>query len=84
MACFSHPQPEIARNPAVVPVHLAVAFPPVVELAGRDVEPPDEPSGTDPNDKSVRPDFRLKGSRAVLEELLLPAVEDRGLSPCLC
>src|SRR5712692_9145992 len=27
-------QPEIAGNPAVVLVHLAVAFPPVVELAG--------------------------------------------------
>jgi len=27
----------------------------------------------------VGPLFRLKGSRAVLEELLLPAVEDRGL-----
>ena len=27
----------------------------------------------------VGPRFRLKGSRAVLEELLLPAVEDRGL-----
>lgn len=27
----------------------------------------------------VGPRFQLKGSRAVLEELLLPAVEDRGL-----
>ena len=40
-------QPEIAGNPAVVLVHLAVAFPPVVELAGGDVEPPDEPPGAD-------------------------------------
>src|SRR5205807_10046694 len=40
-------QPEIAGNPAVVLVHLAVAFPPVVELAGSDVEPPDEPPGAD-------------------------------------
>src|SRR5438270_5887246 len=40
-------QPEIAGNPAVVLVHLTVAFPPVVELAGSDVEPPDEPPGTD-------------------------------------
>src|SRR6266571_1677377 len=40
-------QPEIAGNPAVVLVHLAVAFPPVVELAGSDIEPPDEPPGAD-------------------------------------
>jgi hypothetical protein len=36
-------QPEIAGNPAVVLVHFAVAFPPVVELAGSDVEPQNEP-----------------------------------------
>jgi hypothetical protein len=29
-------------------VHLAVAFPPVVEVAGGDVEPPNEAAGTDP------------------------------------
>jgi hypothetical protein len=40
-------QPEIGGNPAVVLVHLAVAFPPVVELAGCDIEPPDEPPGAD-------------------------------------
>ena len=40
-------QPEIAGNPAVVLVHLAVAFPPVVELAGSDVEPHDKPPGAD-------------------------------------
>src|SRR5215475_14251102 len=40
-------QPEVAGNPAVVLVHLPVAFPPVVELAGGDVEPPDEPPGAD-------------------------------------
>src|SRR5216683_5961818 len=40
-------QPEIAGNPAVVLVHLAVAVPPVVELAGCDVEPPNEPPGAD-------------------------------------
>src|SRR5712692_6204429 len=40
-------QPEIAGNPAVVLVHLAVAFPPVVELAGCDIEPPNEPPGAD-------------------------------------
>src|SRR6478672_6003510 len=40
-------QPEIAGNPAVVLVHPAVAFPPIVELAGGDVEPLDEPSGAD-------------------------------------
>jgi hypothetical protein len=38
-------QPEIAGNPTVVLVHFAVAFPPVVELAGSDVEPTDEPPG---------------------------------------
>src|SRR5262249_46885715 len=40
-------QPEIPGNPAVVLVHLAVAFPPVVELAGGDVEPHNEPPGAD-------------------------------------
>jgi hypothetical protein len=40
-------QPEVAGNPAVVLVHLTVAFPPVVELASGDVEPPNEPPGTD-------------------------------------
>src|SRR6266702_3911499 len=40
-------QPEIAGNPAVVLVHFSVAFPPVVELAGGDVEPHDKPPGAD-------------------------------------
>src|SRR5213076_84442 len=40
-------QPEIAGNPAIVLVHLAEAFPPVVELAGSDVQPSNEPPGTD-------------------------------------
>src|SRR5580700_7376826 len=40
-------QPEVARNPAGVLVHLPVAFPPVVELAGGNVEPLNEPPGTD-------------------------------------
>src|SRR5262249_22513711 len=40
-------QPEIAGNPAVVLVHFSVAFPPVVELAGGDVEPLNEPPGAD-------------------------------------
>ena len=40
-------QPEIAGNPAVVLVNLPVAFPPVVELAGGDVEPHDELAGAD-------------------------------------
>src|SRR6478672_13750575 len=40
-------QPEVAGNPAVVLVHLPVAFPPVVELAGGDVEPLDEAPGAD-------------------------------------
>src|SRR5579863_601216 len=40
-------QPKVPGNPTVVLVHLAVAVAPVVELAGPDVEPPDEPSGAD-------------------------------------
>src|SRR2546430_8273428 len=40
-------QPEVAGNPAVVLVHLAIAVPPVVELAGCDIEPPDESPGAD-------------------------------------
>src|SRR5690242_19788596 len=40
-------QPKIAGNPAVVLVHLAVAFAPVVELTGGDVEPLDELPGAD-------------------------------------
>ena len=31
----------------------------------------------------VRPRFRLKGSRSILEELFLPAVEDRRLEAVL-
>ena len=41
------PQPEIAGNPAVVLVHLAVAFPPIVKLAGGHIESPYEPPGGD-------------------------------------
>src|SRR5207248_2018772 len=37
----------VEENPAVVLVHLPVAFPPVVELAGDDVELPNEPPGVD-------------------------------------
>src|SRR5437870_4186125 len=40
-------QPEVAGNPSVVLVHLTVAFPPVVELAYCDIEPPDEAPGAD-------------------------------------
>src|SRR5262245_25737691 len=40
-------QPEVAGNPAVVLIHFAVAFPPVVKLTGGDVEPPNEPPGAD-------------------------------------
>src|SRR5580658_6440199 len=40
-------QPEVAGNPAVVLVHLPVGFPPVLELAGGDAEPPNEPPGAD-------------------------------------
>src|SRR5258708_1794598 len=40
-------QPEISGNPTVVLVHFAVAIPPVVELAGGDVEPLNEPPGAD-------------------------------------
>src|SRR5215831_10880986 len=48
MACFLLLlQPEIAGNPAIVLVHLAVAFSPVVKLTAGDVEPLNEPSGAD-------------------------------------
>jgi hypothetical protein len=40
-------KPEVAGNPAVMLVHLSVALSPVVELAGGDVEPPDELTGAD-------------------------------------
>src|SRR5580704_9578257 len=40
-------QPKIPGNPAVVLVHPAIALPPVVELAGRNAEPIDEPSSAD-------------------------------------
>ena len=40
-------QQEVAGNPAVVLVHLPVAFPPVVEFTGSDVEPPNEPPAAD-------------------------------------
>ena len=40
-------QPEIPGNPAFVLIHFAVAFPQVVELAGGDVEPYNEPPGAD-------------------------------------
>jgi hypothetical protein len=39
--------PEISGNPAVVLVRFDVALPPVVKLAGGDVEPLDEPPGAD-------------------------------------
>ena len=35
-------QPKITGNPAVMLIHLPVALPPVVELAGSDVEPLNE------------------------------------------
>src|SRR5689334_20508171 len=40
-------QPKITGHPAVVLIHLPVALPPVVELAGSDAEPPNEPPGAD-------------------------------------
>src|SRR5450631_3154098 len=39
--------PEIPRNPTVVFVHLAIPFPPAVELAAPDAEPLHEPPGAD-------------------------------------
>src|SRR5712664_2396679 len=48
MACFSQFSNQKSRGePSRVLVHLAVAIPPVVELAGGDVEPPNEPPGAD-------------------------------------
>ncbi|MEO8131221.1 MAG: hypothetical protein ABI822_29260 [Bryobacteraceae bacterium] len=63
-------QPEIA-GAAVVLVHLAVAFPPALELAGGDVEPHARWNGWAA--------LRLEGGRHVLKELLLPAAEYREL-----
>jgi hypothetical protein len=40
-------QPEVAGNLAVVLIHLPVALPPIVELAGGDLEPANEPPGAD-------------------------------------
>ena len=40
-------QPEVAGHPAVMLIDLPVALPPVVELAGSDVESPNEPPGAD-------------------------------------
>jgi hypothetical protein len=51
-------QPEIPGNPAVVLVHLAIAFPPVVRPAGDHVEP----SGEAPGAEAVN-DF-VEGCRA--------------------
>jgi len=36
-------EPPITRNCGVVLIHLAIAGPPVAELAGRDSQPTDEP-----------------------------------------
>ena len=132
---------DLFRIPVLI--HLAITFPPVVELAGSDVEPPDGTPGADLGllrpapDKihdlvprivrnpdavqsspsvfflgphappstlpgpilgldlllqivnpfllgcMVGPLFRLVSSRPVLEELLLPAVEDSGLESVL-
>src|SRR6202165_176920 len=41
-------QPKVPGNPTVVLVHLAVSVAPVVELAGPDAQPFDEPPGADP------------------------------------
>ncbi len=38
---------KVPGNPAVMLIDLAVPLPPAVELAGRDVEPPDESPGAD-------------------------------------
>ena len=46
MAFFSQSSSQWSRgDPGVVFVHLAVAFAPVVELAGRDSQPADEAAG---------------------------------------
>src|SRR5438067_301204 len=48
IACFSQFSSQKSRGTQpVVLVELAVAFPPVVELAGSDVEPHDKPPGAD-------------------------------------
>jgi hypothetical protein len=40
-------QPEIAGNPCVVFIGLAVALTPVIELTGPDAQPLNEPAGAD-------------------------------------
>src|SRR5580692_3558863 len=49
-------QPKVPGNPTVVFVDLAVAVAPVVELAGPDAEPFDEPPGADPGLLGPAPD----------------------------
>src|ERR1039458_8256586 len=44
---FPFLQPKIPGNPAVMLIDLAVPLSPAVELAGRDVQPPDEAPGAD-------------------------------------
>src|SRR5262249_13184143 len=48
MACFSQSSSQKSRGTQpLCSFTLAVAFSPVVELAGCDIEPPDEPPGAD-------------------------------------
>jgi hypothetical protein len=60
-------QPEIPGNPAVVLVHFAVAFPPVVELAGGDVEPHNEPPGTELGERLLH--FQLNRNMRHIREI---------------
>src|SRR5713101_3565536 len=49
-------QPKVPGNPAVMLIDLAVALPPAVQLAGRDVEPSDESPGADLGLRRPAPD----------------------------
>src|ERR1019366_9179244 len=49
-------QPKVPGNPSVVLIGLSVSLPPVVELAGLDAEPLDEPPGADPGLLGPAPD----------------------------
>src|SRR5437899_8108495 len=64
-------QPEIAGNPGVVLIRFAVASPPAVELAGGDVEPPDEPPGADLS--------RIRPAPDEIHDLIPRIVRDPGL-----
>src|SRR6266403_2643119 len=84
IASFSHSNQKSRGTQPVVLVDATVAPPPVIELAGGHAQPMNESPDADLGLLRPAPDeinlvvgtlLGLKGSRSVLEELLLPAVE---------